>query len=205
MADRLTIYRGALRLLGNAAGLSSLTEEGPGRRALDDVWQGAGDLLLSKGMWNFALRSVEISNDEDVEPLFGYQYAMSKPDDWVRTVNISDSPTMREGYEDFRDEPGYWYVNVDPVYIRYVSDHTDYGWNVGAWGAPFAKAMEAYMAFESGLAISSDKGNRNDIYSLYEKRLKEARMLDAVDEAVSWKPRGRLVRSRSSRSDDYRG
>lgn len=205
MADRLTIYRGALRLLGDSHGLSSLTEEGTARRKLDEAWQTTGDFLLAKGLWNFALRTVELANDEDVEPLFGYQYAMSKPDDWVRTANISSTATMREGYEDFEDEPGYWYVNVDPLYIRYVSNDTEYGWNVGAWREPFAKTFEAYLAFECGLPISGDKSNRNDLYSLYEERLKDAKSLDAVDERVKFKPRGRLVKARSSRNNDYLG
>lgn len=196
MADRLAIYRGALRLLGNAAGLSSLTETNPTRFRLDEAWEPAVDYMLAKGLWNFAMRSVELSNDEDVEPLFGRLYAFSKPTDWIRTAALSQDGTFREGYEEYEDETGYWYADIDPIYVRYVSDDDEYGWNVGAWRQPFAKALEAYLAYECGLPISSDKGNRNDLNSLFHSLLKEAKTLDAVDERVQRSPVGRLVRSR---------
>ncbi|MBZ9807697.1 hypothetical protein [Mesorhizobium sp. ESP-6-2] len=196
MADRLAIYRGALQLLGNAAGLSSLTEVSAARNALDSAWQDAGDYMLTQGLWNFSIRAVELSNDEDVAPLFGLTYAFSKPTDWVRTASISSDGTFVESYENYEDETGYWYANIDPLYVRYVSDDDEYGWNVAAWRQPFAKTMEAFLAFQCGLPISSDRGNRNDLYGIYEKRLKNAKTLDAVDERVQFSPRGRLVRSR---------
>lgn len=198
MADRLAIYKSALRYLGNAAGLSSLTEVSVARYALDDTWQVAGDYLLAKGLWNFAIRSVEMEEDEDVEPLFGYTYAFSKPDDWVRTANISNDSTFSVGFEDYEDEPGYWYANFNPMYLRYISNDPDYGWNVGAWREPFAQAMASYMAFHCALPISADKGNRNDIYNLHKSLLKDAKTLDAADERVHVKPAGRLVRARLS-------
>lgn len=205
MADRLEIYRGVLRLLGDAHGLSSLTEEGPARRALDGTWQPAVDYMLAKGLWNFAIRTVELSPDDDVEPLFGYQYGFSKPTDWVRTVSLANEPTFIEGWEDYEDEAGYWYADPDPLYVRYVSNDASYGWNIGAWRQPFAKALEAYMAYECGLPISSDRGNRNDMFTLFGKLLSEAKTLDAVDERVRRLPAGRLVRARFSRRSRFQG
>lgn len=206
MADRLEIYRGALQLLGDAHGLSSLTEEGPARRALDEAWQPAVAYLLAKGLWNFAIRSIELTDDEDVAPLFGYQYAFSKPSDWIRTVSISPDATFSDvGFEDFEDEAGNWYADTSPLYVRYVSDDEDYGWNIAAWRQPFASALECYLAFKSGLPISSDRGNRNDMFTLFGKLLKEAKALDAVDERVRRTPPGRLVRSRSNYRSRYRG
>lgn len=200
MADRLSIYKGVLRLLGNAAGLSSLTEVSPTRNALDDAWRAAGDYMLARGLWNFAIRTVEMSPDEDVEPLFGYTYAYSKPDDWVRTASISDRPTFDDGFEDYEDETAYWYTNCSTLYVRYVSDDDAYGWNIGAWRQPFSKALEAYLAWECGLPISSDRGNRNDMFQLFTRLLKDAKSLDAVDERVRSRPSGRLVRSRTQYS-----
>lgn len=195
MADKLSIWRGALRLLGQQR-IASLTETGATTRALSDAWQPTGDYLLSKGLWNFAIRTVELSADEDVEPLIGYDYAFSKPTDWVRTANISADATFSEGLADYEDESGYWYANLDTIYVRYVSSDAQYGWNVGAWSEPFAKAFEAYLAMECGLTIANDKTNRNDLFTLFERRLKDAKTLDAVDERVRYQPAGRIVRAR---------
>lgn len=198
MADRLTIYRSACRLLGEQR-VASLSETSPTRQALDDAWRETGDWLLARGLWNFALRTVELTQDDDIEPLFGYQYAFSKPDDWVRTASISDEGTFREGLLNYSDEADYWYADCDPLYVRYVSDDDEYGWNVGAWRQPFAKAFATRLAFECGLPITGDKSNRNDMEALAERRLKEAKTLDAVDERVQLSPAGRLVRSRYGR------
>ena len=203
MADKLVIFKGALRLLGDAHGLSSLTEVNPAREALESAWNPAITYLLEQGLWNFAIRPVELANDEDAEPLHGYNHVFSKPDDWVRTAAVSDEGTFRGGFEDFDDVVGYWYANVDPLYVKYVSDDEAYGWNIGAWRQSFAKTAEAYLAFECGLPISADRGNRNDLYSLYEKRLSKAKALDAVDERVRYQPAGRLVRSRTTRRSEY--
>lgn len=197
MADRLAIYQGALRLLGPSE-LASLSEDRPEKRKLDAAWNQSVDFLLEQGMWNFAIRAVELQADADVETLFGYEYAFSKPDDWLRTVETKT--------EDYEDEAGYWYANMDTLSIRYVSNDPAYGWNVGKWRQNFAKALEAYLAFECGLPISADRGTRSDVFSLYEKRLARAKNLDAVDERVQEKPTGRLVRSRGAgRGSRYLG
>lgn len=205
MADRLSIYKGALRLLG-PSNLASLTEDRPERHRLDDAWEPAVNDLLNEGMWNFAMCAVELEQDEDIEPRFGFTYAFRKPDDWVRTVGISYTPTFNDELREYEDEGDYWYANVETLYLRYVSNDEAYGWNIGRWRQPFASALEARLAFDCGLPISGDRGNRNDLFQLYEKRLKRAKTLDAVDERVRSKPVGALVRSRfrfPSRSRDF--
>lgn len=198
MADRLSIYKGALRLLGPHE-LSALTDDRPERYQLDDAWTDAVNHMLHEGFWNFAIRTVELSNDEDVAPRLGYDYAFSKPTDWVRTLGISNEATFRPGFEQYEDEAGYWFADVSTLYLRYVSDDDEYGWNIGAWPLPFAKALEAYLAYEVAMAIPGDRGNRNDIFVIYQKRLRDAKIKDAVDEPVDTKPAGRLVRARFSR------
>jgi hypothetical protein len=201
MADRLSIYRGALRLLG-PSNLASLSEVRPEKLALDGAWQGAVDFMLEQGMWNFAIRTAQMQPDADVEPLFGFDYAYAKPDDWVRTVSLSYEPAFREGIREYEDETSHWHTSIDPIYVRYVSNDDQYGWNIGAWRQHFAKALEAYLAFECGLPIAADRGNRNDLFSLYKSRLQDAKTKDAVDERVREKPPGRWTRSRS---DGYPG
>lgn len=206
MADRLEIYRGALRLLG-PSNLASLAEDRPEKRALDGAWDSCIQFMLENGMWNFAIRTVELSFDEDIEPLFGFDHAFSKPTDWVRTVSISETADFREGIRFYEDETDYWHVSLETIYVRYVSNDDAYGRNVGRWRQHFAKAIEAYLAFECGLPISSDKGNRNDLYQLFKSRLQDAKTKDAVDERVREKPPGSWTRSRNwgNPRDRYRG
>jgi hypothetical protein len=204
MATKLNIYKGALRLLGPTQ-LSSLTDARPERYALDDAWDDAVEYMLAQGMWNFAIRAVELSVDADSDPRFGYDYVFSHPTDWVRTVAISDEPTFQSTFENYADENDYWYANVDTLYLRYVSNDELYGLNLENWRQPFAKAMEAWLAFESGLPISGDRGNRNDMMGLFKERLARAKILDAVDERVQWKKPGRWTRARITQRNTKNG
>lgn len=196
MADRLQIYRGALRLLGDGR-LASLTEVNSRRVALDDAWDNSVDFMLEQGLWNFAMRTVDLSADDDFEPLYGYKYSFKKPDDWVRTRSICDEPFFTRSYDEYHDEGEFWFADIDTLYISYVSNHSEYGWNIGLWRQSFSKALETYLAFECGLPVANDKTNRNDLFQLFEKRLKNAKTKDAVDEGVVYQPAGRLVRARS--------
>lgn len=197
MAEKLKIFNGALRLLGERP-LSALTEEGASRRALDGAWDDAVAFVLEAGHWNFATRTVEIAADEDIEPAFGYSYAFEKPSDFVRLTQLSADEMFSFPLMRYEDEAGYWHGDVDKVYVRYVSNDDAYGMNLGAWPVSFVKALEAYLAFECGLPINQNKGDRNDLFSLYEKRLKEAKSRDAMNERPRFLPPGSWTRSRTS-------
>ena len=198
MADRLSIYRGALRLLGDGR-LSALTDNDSRRLKLDDAWEGSVNFMLEQGLWNFAIRTIEISADDDFDPLFGYQFSFRKPTDWVRTNTISTDPYFKQGFEEYHDEGDYWFADQEPLYIRYVSNGPEWGWNIGRWRENFARALEAWLAYSCGLPISNDKGNRNDLFQIWERLLKSAKAKDAVDEAVQRPPTGRLVNARFRR------
>lgn len=193
MASKLAIYKGALRLLGPHE-LAALTDDRPERYQLDDAWDDAAAYVLMEGLWNFAIRSATVTQSGTT--ISGWDYAFTKPTDWVRTAGISNEPTFLAGFETYQDQGGKWYANVDTLYVRYVSNDASYGLNITAWPLTFAKAMEAYLAFETGLPVSGDRGNRNDLYQLYKARLARAKALDAFDESVKFPPAGRLVRAR---------
>jgi hypothetical protein len=195
MGSKLEIFRGAARLLGDGT-VASLSEQNNKRLAFEEAWTSTVNSMLEKAFWNFALRDVALDADTDREPLFGWDAIFTKPDDWVRTAAISDQPDYRYGFEDFQDRPGVWYANVPTLYVSYVSDAPEYGWNIGAWRQSFCEALEAYLAFKCGLPISNDKSNRNDLWVLFKSLLSEAKSKDALDEAVQRPPAGRLVRAR---------
>jgi hypothetical protein len=182
-------------MLGNHR-IASLTEQTAMRSVLDDCWDSAVNYMLEQGLWNFALRTVELDFDTNVEPLFGYKYGFSKPADWVRTQRVCDFPTLNSDFERWHDEAAYWYADPEKLFITYVSNLPNYGWNIGAWRQHFCKALEAYLAFEAAIAIPDDKGSRSDLFQLYKRRLADAKIKDAADEEVEYAPRGRLIRSR---------
>jgi hypothetical protein len=198
MATKLSLYRTALRFLGPHE-LATDTDDRPERYQLDDVYDDAIAYMLEQGLWNFAMRSAVLTASGS--PIAGWDYTFSKPSDIVRLAGISYEPTYSQGFEDYQDQNGKWYANVDTLYVRYVSNNSSYGLDLAKWPPTFAKATAAYMAFESGLPISGDRANRNDIFSLHKSLLARSKTLDAFDESVKREPAGRLVRARlASRS-----
>lgn len=194
MASKLEIYQGCLRLLGPHQ-LLSLSESTPNKLRLDEAWDSVVIYCLKRGLWNFAIRSVELLDDEDVESRFGWDYAFSHPTDMLRLVNISDQAILTQ-FEQFENETGYFFANVDTLYLRYISNEESYGLNIGAWPEDFCEVVKARLAFETALAITGDRGLRQDALALFDKNLSTAKTLDAIDERVKFKPEGRLVRAR---------
>ena len=77
-ATQLQVYEQAIQALGETA-ISALTDNRSIRYELDKVWDSNGrEYCLELGLWNFAMRTAEVSYDPDVGPSYGYQYAFSK-------------------------------------------------------------------------------------------------------------------------------
>jgi hypothetical protein len=140
MTTKLQLYNNALLLCGERA-LGSLTEEREPRRLLDQVYDTDGiKKCLEMGQWKFAMRTIQIDYDPDVSPTFGYQRAFDKPTDWVVTSSVCSDEYFRAPLLQYTDEAGYWYADLNTIYVRYVSDDAQYGKNIGSWPGSFLEA-----------------------------------------------------------------
>ncbi len=183
MADKLSLFNGALRLLGERT-LVSLSEDREPKRILDSVWYGneAIKVCLEQGLWNFAMRSVELPYAPAVTPAFGFEYAFEKPDDFIRTAYFCSDEEFRMPILTYMDNTGYWYAHQDTVYVRYVSMDTDTGLDVSLWPGSFSKYVEAYLANEIAPRITENTERRADVYGEMRMRLKVARSRDAMED-----------------------
>lgn len=196
--SKLQQYNGALRFLGERR-LLSLTEEGKSRRELDSAWDESIAFMLEQGFWNFAIRSSELLPDEDQEPLFGYSNSFERPSDYVQLVAISDVGFFDTDTNAYEGEATHWFSDADKLYVRYVSNDAAYGLNLGRWPATFCTAHQAYLAFLTGPSINSDRADKGDNFSLHEKWVSLAKVKDAIEQKVTFKPAGRVVRARFGR------
>lgn len=144
--DRLKIYNGTLLLCGETR-LASLAENRDPRHLLDVVWGDGGvRYCLEQGQWRFAQRSVRVDYDPDFTPEFGFQRAFAKPTDWVATSGVFSDESMRQPLIHYADEAGFWYSDYDELYVRYISDHADFGGDFSLWPASFTEYVKAYFA-----------------------------------------------------------
>lgn len=194
---KLIVYNDALRLIGERR-LQSLSENREAKRLLDEVWNTAVEYCLEEGMWKFSIRSREMSYSPSVELPFGYSYAFEKPEDLIRITGVSSSEFLTTPLLDYRDEGGYWFANLDTIYISYVSNDDAFGLDSSLWPHTFKKFLAAHLAYEIVNDIKKDAAET--FYQRIEreltKRMTEARSHDAQAGPTRFAPMGSWVASR---------
>lgn len=177
--------------------LASLSEANEGRRAIDDAWDKALRYCLEQGFWNHAMRAIQADSSASVTPTFGWTYAFAKPSDWIRTHSLSAYEGLMPPLMEIVDEPNYWYANIDPLYVRYVSDDNAYGLDLSIWPETFANYVANRIAVKTCKRITGSAPD--DTMYREEKRAKaDALSKDAMNEPPGFPPSGTWVRSRTN-------
>lgn len=202
-ATKLGLYNGALRLCRERK-LLSLTENREPRRLLDDAYgdgstDGAVKACLQMGQWTFAMRSIMLDYSPSVEPDFGYRRAFDQPVDMIRVSAVCSDEYFNCPLTRYADERQFWYADLDTIYVRYVSNHADYGADLSLWPESFVKLVEAYLAKEIVGNLTGDESKA--VEKAYKDSRKEALSLDAQNKPTAFMPRGSWV---SARQFDFR-
>ena len=157
---RLQLYNNALLICGESF-LASLTEAREPRRLLDQVYQSNGvNYCLEAGQWQFGRRAVEIDYDPSIDPGFGYQYAFTKPDDWVRTAAVCTDSRYNNPLSAYADEMGNWYSDITPIYVKYISNDAAFGGDLSLWPATFCDYVATYFASKIIHKLAGDKSSQ---------------------------------------------
>jgi hypothetical protein len=197
--SRLSLYNGALRLLGERQ-LASLAENREPRRMLDAVWDdNVIQRALEAGQWLFATRSMMYDYSPSVEPEFGYQRAFNKPDDFVRTTAVCSDEYFRVPLTDYSDEAGYWFADLDTIYVKYVCNAAEYGGDMSRWPQTFVKYLEALMASEIAMPLKQNKQARDDMLTIAQEYLKDAGSKNAMADPAKFLPKGGWASARGGR------
>jgi hypothetical protein len=157
MTSRLSIYNDALLLCGERS-ITSLTVEEEGRRLLDQVWNNGGvRACLEEGQWMFAMRTIQIDYDPGIQPDYGYARGFDKPDDWVLTSAVCGDEFFRTPLLRYVDEAGFWFSDLDTIYVRYVSDDATYGGDLSLWPQSFVDFVAAHFASKIIIKLSNSE------------------------------------------------
>ena len=198
MASKLGVYNGALNIELGERKLSRLSEARPSRRRLDSVWDGDTGVLwcLEQGLWNFAMESVALTYSPSVTPAFGYTYAFNKPEHWRRTALVSDDANFCNKLVDYVDETGYFFANVDTLYVKYVSSDSQRGLDLSLWPANFTKFVQVHFAHSICMATTNSQERTDALEKKAKRMLNLARSTDAMDESPRFPPAGSWSRAR---------
>lgn len=202
MTDQLSLYNRALRKIGERK-LASTTEAREPARALNDVWdEGAINIVLEAGLWNFAMKSARIDATPSIETPFGYTNAFSKPADYIRTAAVAADEYFRVPLNTMLDEAGFWFSDLTPIYVRYVSNDASYGSNFSLWPSSFMDFVATYLASEICWRVTKNKTLTDTVKEdMLPKALADAQGKDGMNEGTKFLPQGSWVSARAGRSN----
>lgn len=205
-AQRLAIYNGALIECGERK-LARLDEPRESARTCDEIWNNRFvDDVLGQGQWTFAMRTVKLDHDPNVTTQFGHRFAFAQPEDYIRLIAISADENLSEPLLNYEIEAGFWYTDVDPLYLRYISSDDAYGGDLSKWTPDFTRFVELYLALRIAPRLTGSKADREQIKKDLRIARTEARSSEAMEKPPGFMPRGSWVRSRSAgRSNGDRG
>jgi hypothetical protein len=203
VATKLTVYNRALLALKSRR-LTGLTENRSERRDLDAVYSETLDWMLERALWNFSLATEEWTPSAEAESQFGYQYAYDKPDYYSRLVRISANERFVPTLSDFSEEGDFFFSDVSPMWVQYVSTDPERGRDAGKWPPAFAEAFALELAWRAGPHICSMSAQDMDGLKKNKKEaLYQAKTSDAVNQPMATLPPGRLVQARTGRRNSY--
>lgn len=198
MTDKLTLYNEALGHLDERP-LASLSEGREPRRALDAFYAGVTAYCLERKFWNFGYRAVSIDASTTIVPQFGFLYAFTIPNDWIRTRKLSSVQTLDPPLIQVAEETGYWFTNMTPIFVEYNSSDPNYGMNLGRWPQSFADYVSLRLAAKSCKRVTGSTelmGGPDGILKREEKAYKVAASICSMNEAIGFAPQSSWVRAR---------
>ena len=198
MATKLGVFNGALRLCKERK-LASLTENREPRRLLDDAWGdgstvGAVRVCLEMGQWTFATKGIRLDYDPSIEPDFGFRKVFDQPSDMVRPVAICEDEYFQQPLLRYSDERRYWFADLDTIYVKYVSNASDYGADLSLWPENFTRLVEAYLARE--IVGNLTGADSEKVEKAWEEAKKDSRSFDAMNKPTAFPPEGSWSASR---------
>lgn len=192
--SKLSTYNQAAVILGTRT-LTTLTDNVEPRRVFDALWDDVRDFCLQQGHWKFAQRTVKLDFNASITPAFGLTRAFTKPTDFVRTSNFCYDEFLVIPIIEYTEEQGHWYTEVDEVYVKYVSNDEEYGFDYTLWPATFSYFVAAYLAVRSSNRIVPAQGVEQVIRE-YEDAKDNALFKDAIEGPTQYLPTGRWAQSR---------
>lgn len=194
--SQLSIYNGALLACGERR-IASLVVTDKIRYDLDAVWDANFvNGCLEEGLWNHALRTVMIDADTSYTASFGYAYRFDHPTDMVRLAEICEDEFFNYPLTRYQDETSYWFADITPIYVRYVSNHASYGTNYALWPESFTRYVEHKLGTRIIKSLTDAKVDADDLMALTSRLLVNAKSKDAMKEPAKFLPESSWNRAR---------
>lgn len=198
MTSKLELFNGALGTFLGERMLASLSENREPRRLLDGAWdRGAVDYCLGQGQWKFAKRTSKLEYNLSMDSSFGFSRTFEQPEDFIRTICVSSDEYFSVPLLDYAPEGGFFFADIDNIYLSYVSNDSYYGGDFSIWPETFCRYVECYLAWSICERLTQSASKLDYLEKKMHKLLVDSRSKDAMELPTKMLPQGNWVSSRS--------
>lgn len=171
----------------------TLDDDSKRARAAKEQYPKIRDEVLTSHPWNFAIKRVKLAESTFV-PAYEYEKAYTLPLDVLRIVrtnlNLAGSFPERKWATEINSDTGerILVTNSDDVRIEYIFRNE----TVAVYTATFIEVLASRLAAELAFSLLNNASLQVQMFSLYERLLRDARTFDAQEkhreevEAFDW-------------------
>ena len=189
MADKLTIWNKALRLIGEGR-LATVTapvdpaDDIESRAVLDDAWPTIALDGLARGDWNFAMKTVELTASTTTTVIPGYDFAFDHPTDWIRTIAFNFVADFTNVFFfdtelDVVEEQGSWFTNSENFFVRYITSDLAGDARLTEYPPTYVEFISALLARDICERLTQGTSKIEYLDGLIDVRLRKAKSNDA--------------------------
>ena len=179
MASVVDICNSALNLLG-ASTISALTEDTKNARLCNQRYEPMRNRVFRSHNWNCLIKRVQLAQDS-TGPVVEYTYGYTLPSDCLRVLKIHNGSTDSiKSALDYKIEGRKVVTDQTTIYLVYVAIDTD----PTNYDSYLYEAISHQLAADICYAITNNSALANNYMARADERLREARFIDATENAL---------------------
>ena len=179
MASAIDICNSALNLLG-ASTISIITEDTKNARLCNQRYEPIRNRVFRSHNWNCLIKRVQLAQDS-TGPVIEYTYGYTLPSDCLRVLKVHNGTTDSIASAlDYKVEGRKIVTDEGTVYLVYVALDTD----PTNYDSYLYEAVSHQLAADLAYAITNNSTLANQYMSRADERLREARFIDATENAL---------------------
>ena len=179
MASVVDICNGALNQLG-ASTILSLTEDSKNARLCNARYTQVRDAVFRSHPWNCLQKRVQLAADSDA-PAWGFTKQYTLPADCLRVLKIHTGATDSIASAiDYAVEGRKIKTNEGTVYLVYIAIDTD----PNNYDTYLQESISHQLAADIAYAVTNNATLANNYMTRADERLREARFIDATENAL---------------------
>ena len=175
MASFVEIGSNALRLLGDDPS-TSLTEDSERARLVNALYEEVRNEVTRAAMWNCAKDRQVLASLADT-PAFGWSYYHQLPSTCLRVIDVL-SGDIRIDHEVEGRKIMTDVSSVNVIFLKKITDPND-------MDALFIGAYTAKLAAELAEPVTGSRSLAEQMWTLYDRKVREARTIDSQEGTVS--------------------